>query len=99
MTRNLRAILFGVLGGAALLGAIECTSSTGAPACNALAECCTNPALGGAVSSCLETAQSGELSDASCGQALTMYQQSGQCPFDGGQSDGGQDAGSDATPE
>ncbi len=83
MNRNLRiALLALALPCALAMPTLDaCVSSVGAPACNALANCCTNlddP------SSCTETAMSGELTDAECGQELDMYEQNGTCPVEGG---------------
>jgi hypothetical protein len=62
---------------------VACNPSTGAPACNALANCCTSPNVDDP-SSCLETAQSGVETDAACGAQLAMYVASGQCGDAGG---------------
>ena len=56
-------------------------ASTPASACDEYAACCQqldDP------SSCLETAQSGELTNAQCESDLQMYVATGQCYIDGG---------------
>jgi hypothetical protein len=85
---RLRAGLVVAAGSVALYVIVSCGSNGGAPACNALAACCTN--LGGAESSCNATATSGELDDAGCGDQLAMYQANGQCPG-GSTGDAGRD--------
>jgi hypothetical protein len=88
MHRQLRRVL--VLAGVVALPAIgalpplaACAANDGPPACNALAACCDNSPDINDPSSCLETAQSGELSDASCGAELATYVAMGQCLLDG----------------
>ena len=77
MVRHMRFNLQGTLKGllvvvpSLLAGLSGCTSSTGAPACNALLACCNNPNINDP-SSCTETAQS--VSDAACGMQLELYQ-------------------------
>ncbi len=70
-----------VVGPSLLFCFTGCTSSTGAPACNALLACCNNANIDDP-SSCTETAQS--VSDAACGMQLEQYQANGSCPADGG---------------
>jgi hypothetical protein len=88
MKRQLRR-LFVIAGVVALpaVGALPslaaCVASDGPPACNALAACCANSMNIDDPSSCLETAQSGELTDASCGLELASYVAMGQCLADG----------------
>jgi hypothetical protein len=66
----------------ALFQSTGCSSSSGG-ACNALVACCMSNNQDDQ-SSCVETAMSGELSDAQCGMELEMYEQNGTCPVDGG---------------
>jgi len=80
MRFNLQATLQGFVVAIPLL-VVGCTSSTGAPACNALLACCNNPNINDP-SSCTETAQS--VSDAACGMQLELYQSNGTCPADAG---------------
>jgi len=81
MNRKLQTGLtaLGGLGLVVLSAAFACGGSNGGPpACQALEACCAS--LGGATSSCMATATSGELSDAGCGAELANYQANGQCP-------------------
>ncbi len=78
MSFELRTLSLGLLGALSILG-VACTSSVGAPACNALAACCAS-ANDPDPSSCTETAMSGELDDAGCGMQLEMLQANGTCP-------------------
>jgi hypothetical protein len=75
----------------ALMPSTGCTSSVVAPACTALNNCCMYGNVDDP-SSCAETAMSGELDDAECGQRLEMYEQGGECPVDGGSADAVADA-------
>ncbi len=100
MTRVLRSTLLSLVlasTGAfvATVQAAGCSSSSSPPACSALANCCMNANVDDQ-SSCLETAMSGELSNAQCSQELVTYEQNGTCPIDGGVVDSGVDAGVDA---
>jgi hypothetical protein len=63
--------------------AFACTSSSVAPACNALAACCESP-NDPDPSSCSETAMSGQLDEAGCGAQLATYQSNGTGPVDAG---------------
>jgi hypothetical protein len=90
MNRNLKAALAALALASVAVVPVDmaCTSSSGPPACTALETCCESP-NNPDPSSCLETAMSGSLSDAQCGEQLLMYQQHGQCPLDGGLVDAG----------
>lgn len=83
--RWLVLVLFGVL---MALGGAACVSNDPPglpPACAALNACCSLPTFDPSETvSCQETAQSGQETDAGCGEQLATYQQQGQCPLDGG---------------
>jgi len=67
---------------AATFALFDCAPA-GAPACNALNNCCNTGAVPDP-SSCSETALSGEQTDAQCGMTLEMYVAQGICTVNGG---------------